>query len=93
MLLALAGAQAAVRYAAWAADARSTDAAVVAAVAKASACDAAFGIAAETIQIHGGTGFTWSHDAHWFFKRAKAAQLMFGTSDQHHAEIANQIGI
>lgn len=34
--------------------------------------------AAENIQIHGGVGFTWDHDAHIYLKRAKATSLLLG---------------
>ena len=35
-------------------------------------------MAAENIQIHGGIGFTWEHDAHLYFKRAKSSELFLG---------------
>ena len=44
---------------------------IVAPLAKAYCSDAFFFCASENIQIHGGIGFTWDHDAHLYFKRAK----------------------
>ncbi|GAA2482918.1 hypothetical protein GCM10010393_12040 [Streptomyces gobitricini] len=35
-------------------------------------------VAAQGIQLHGGTGFTWEHGAHLYFKRATADSLLFG---------------
>jgi alkylation response protein AidB-like acyl-CoA dehydrogenase len=55
---------------------------VAAAIAKAYCSEAYFHVAAETIQVHGGIGFTWEHDAHLYFRRAKSSQLMLG--DEHH---------
>ncbi|MFB9073381.1 acyl-CoA dehydrogenase family protein [Citricoccus parietis] len=41
----------------------------------------------ETIQIHGGIGFTWEHPAHLYFRRAKSNEVLFGTPS-HHRELA-----
>ena len=55
----------------------------------ASYCSEAFlAVAEETIQLHGGVGFTWEHPAHLYFKRAKASALMFGDPAVHRARIA-----
>jgi alkylation response protein AidB-like acyl-CoA dehydrogenase len=65
-------------YAARAAAERSPELAVVAPLAKATATDAFTHIAGESIQLHGGIGFTWEHDAHLYFKRAWTTALMHG---------------
>ena len=39
--------------------------------------------AAECIQLHGGIGFTWDHDAHLWYRRAKSSEVLLGTPDQH----------
>ena len=49
-------------------------------LAKATAADAFTYIAGETIQLHGGIGFTWEHDAHLYFKRAWTTALLHGDS-------------
>ena len=67
-------------YAARAAAERATDLPVVAPLAKAVAQDAFTHIAGESIQLHGGIGFTWEHDAHLFFKRAWTTALLHGDS-------------
>jgi alkylation response protein AidB-like acyl-CoA dehydrogenase len=64
-----------------------------AAVAKAYASDRCYRVAADNIQIHGGIGYTWEHDAHLYFRRAKALQLLGGTAPEHRAWIAAQIGL
>ena len=56
----------------------SAEVPVVASLVKAYASDVYFHVAAENIQIHGGIGFTWEHDAHLYFKRAKASELFLG---------------
>src|SRR5262249_45601314 len=49
-----------------------------AAIAKSYCSEAYFRAAADTIQIHGGMGFTWEHPAHLYFKRARASSVLFG---------------
>jgi alkylation response protein AidB-like acyl-CoA dehydrogenase len=58
------------------------------ALAKAACSDTALKAAQETIQLHGGIGFTWEHPAHLFLKRAKADSIGFGTADAHRAALA-----
>ena len=64
-----------------------------AALAKATCSEAYFRAAAETIQIHGGMGFTWEHPAHLYFKRAKASDLLFGDAVHHREVLAGLVGI
>ena len=47
-------------------------------MAKSAASDAASFAADRTIQLHGGIGFTWEHDAHLYFKRAMHGQVLYG---------------
>jgi alkylation response protein AidB-like acyl-CoA dehydrogenase len=49
--------------------------------------------AGENIQIHGGVGFTWEHDAHLYYKRAKTSQLMFGDPAYHREVLADRLGL
>jgi alkylation response protein AidB-like acyl-CoA dehydrogenase len=82
-------ARAAARYAAGQLAAGSgTEAALAVALAKAACSDAALKAAQETIQLHGGIGFTWEHPAHLYLKRAKADSLALGTADAHRASLA-----
>jgi alkylation response protein AidB-like acyl-CoA dehydrogenase len=80
-------------YAGWAAAEDNDELPVVAPLAKAYCSDAYFHVAAETIQVHGGIGFTWEHDAHLYFKRAKTDQLLFGDSAQWRAKLADRVGL
>ncbi|MFI6872454.1 acyl-CoA dehydrogenase [Streptomyces sp. NPDC050400] len=57
--------------------------ALVAALAAGAALDAAYGCAKDCIQILGGTGFTWEHDAHLHLRRAVVARQLLGAGDAH----------
>ena len=93
MLLLIESARSAVYAAACAACEDSHDAALLASVAKAYTNDACRFVAGETIQVHGGMGFTWEHDAHLYFKRAKADEFSFGDAAYHRARVAELIGL
>ncbi|MFC9338436.1 acyl-CoA dehydrogenase [Streptomyces sp. NPDC057020] len=59
---------------------------LTAALAAATALDTAFGCAKDCIQILGGTGFTWEHDAHLLLRRALVARQLLGTGDRHRLD-------
>ena len=71
-------AQAALLDAARAADERPGDFARAAAVARVSVSEAYVAAATATIQLHGGIGFTWEHDAHLYYKNAISQNALFG---------------
>jgi alkylation response protein AidB-like acyl-CoA dehydrogenase len=57
-------------------------------------CSRAFTHAAkECIQIHGGIGYTWEHDAHLYLRRAKSSELLFGPPGRQRARLAELAGI
>lgn len=93
MLLEVESARSAVQFAASAAAEDSPELPMIASLAKAYCSDAYFNAAAESIQIHGGIGFTWEHDAHLYFKRAKSSQLFLGDSSYHRERLVQRIGI
>ncbi len=93
LLLEVESLRSAVGYAAAAVAEDSTEVPVVAALVKALASDTYFHVAAENIQIHGGIGFTWEHDAHLYFKRAKASELFLGDATYHRERLATRIGV
>jgi alkylation response protein AidB-like acyl-CoA dehydrogenase len=76
-----------------AAEAGDDELAVAARMAKAYCSEAYFHAAAETIQIHGGMGFTWEHPAHLYFKRAKSSAMLFGEPLHHRERLAQQLGL
>jgi acyl-CoA dehydrogenase len=93
MMVDIEGAKSAVYYAAWAVSNDAADAETAAAVAKAAASDAYRRIAADGIQVHGGIGFTWEHDMHLYFKRAKSSEFTFGDASFNREIVAQLIGL
>lgn len=84
------------RSVAWHAAATLNDpaeAAIAVPLAKSVCSDAAIKVTGDTIQVLGGIGFTWEHDAHLYFKRAKSASLLFGTVETHRDRLAEAIGV
>ncbi|MBM3673724.1 MAG: acyl-CoA dehydrogenase [Actinobacteria bacterium] len=93
MLLEVESAKSAAYYASWCAAEDNDELPVVASLAKAYCSDAYFHSAAENIQIHGGIGFTWEHNAHLYFKRAKSSEILLGDATYHRELLAQRIGI
>ena len=93
MLMEVESARSAAYYAGWVAAEDSDELPVVASLAKSYCSEAYFHAAAESIQIHGGIGFTWEHPAHLYFKRAKSSELLFGDASYHRGLLAQRIGI
>jgi alkylation response protein AidB-like acyl-CoA dehydrogenase len=92
MLVAVESAKSAAYHAGWAVAGGGDDLAIAVPLAK-SFCSEAYAMCAgENIQIHGGIGFTWEHDAHLYFKRAKTDELLFGTPAEHRARLADALG-
>lgn len=93
MLVEVESAKSAAYYAGWAAREDNEELPITAPLAKAYCSEAYFHCAAENIQIHGGIGFTWEHDAHLYFKRAKSSELMLGDPSYHRELLAQRIGL
>ncbi|MEO3825192.1 acyl-CoA dehydrogenase family protein [Actinomadura sp. B10D3] len=93
MFVLVESARSAVLNAAAAADESPGELPAAAALAKAYCSDAYFRTAGEAIQLHGGIGFTWEHDAHLYFKRAQGSRQLFGAPDRHRERLAALAGI
>ncbi len=78
-------------YAAWASSEDDAELPLAASVAKAWCGEAFTRVAANGIQVHGGIGFTWEHDMHLYFKRAKVNELLFGDTTYHREIVARLI--
>jgi alkylation response protein AidB-like acyl-CoA dehydrogenase len=78
-----------VRYASAALAEGAGDAAEAARVAAAYCGEAFRRIAVETVQVHGGVGFTWEHDTHLYYRRAWSAGQLLGGVDEHYLAIAD----
>ena len=93
MMLETEGARAATLYAAWAADHEPESLPLGASMAKAYAADAGWRVTAASLQVHGGIGFTWEHDLHWFLKRARTNGALFGSAREHRDRVAELAGL
>jgi len=91
MLLETENSRSAVYGAAWAADAEPESLPLAASMAKAYASDAGWRVPDASIQVHGGIGFTWEHDLHFFLKRGKANAATFGTASWHRERVADLV--
>ena len=69
-----------------------TESAIAVPLARSVCSDAYIQVAGDTIQVLGGIGFTWEHDAHLYFKRAKSTSLLFGSVDHYRDRLAEAVG-
>jgi alkylation response protein AidB-like acyl-CoA dehydrogenase len=86
-------ARAASRYAASCLAADTSEFPVAVRVAAAYCGSAYRWVATENIQVHGGIGFTWEHDAHLHYRRSWASETLLGNTDQHYLAIADRLGL
>ena len=93
MVVALELARSAVDYATRALDAHADDATTASTIALAQCAEASLMITGESIQIFGGIGFTWEHDAHLYFKRARADGSLIGTVEEHRERMLRSLGV
>jgi alkylation response protein AidB-like acyl-CoA dehydrogenase len=80
-------------YAAWALDEGVTEGPLAVSMAKAYVSDAYRRVASAGIQLHGGIGFTWEHDLHLYFKRAKGSEFTFGDATYHRERVAQLVNL
>ena len=93
MMIDVEGARSAAYYASWAVSNEVAEAPLAAALAKAAASDAFRRVSADGIQLHGGIGFTWDHDLHLYFKRAKSSEFTFGDANWNRELVAQGINL
>ena len=91
MLLMTESARSAVYYAAWQMGNDPDQAALAVSMAKAYASDGYREVGNLAVQVHGGIGFTWDENVHFYYKRAKASELMFGDATYHRERVANLV--
>jgi alkylation response protein AidB-like acyl-CoA dehydrogenase len=80
-------------YAAWALDEGVAEGPLAASMAKAYVSDAFRRVSSAGIQLHGGIGFTWEHDLHLYFKRAKGSEFTFGDATYHRERVAQLVSL
>jgi alkylation response protein AidB-like acyl-CoA dehydrogenase len=93
MMIAVEAARSGVYWAACVAAEDGPDFSVASSLAKCTASEAFFRCAAESIQIHGGVGFTWEYDVHLYFKRARASESLLGDPAWHRERVARHLGL
>jgi alkylation response protein AidB-like acyl-CoA dehydrogenase len=93
MLMLAESSKSATYYAAWAVEADAPDRSLASSMAKAYVSDAYRKIAGDGIQVHGGIGFTWEHDMHLYFKRAKASEVTLGDATYHRELVAQALDL
>lgn len=93
MLVAVESSRSAVWHAAWVADHAPDEVAEAASLAKAWVSDAYLHASGENIQVHGGIGFTWEHEAHLYFKRARSSATLLGDGAHHRDRFAALLGL
>lgn len=84
-------AKSAVYYAAWAVDRDVPEGSRAASMAKAYCSDMYMRVTGDGIQVHGGIGFTWDHNMHLYFKRAKSSEILLGDATWHRERTASLI--
>jgi alkylation response protein AidB-like acyl-CoA dehydrogenase len=92
MLVAVESARSAAYHAVSTAVESPDDLPIAAALAKAVAAESFTFVAAQTIQLHGGIGFTWEHDAHLYYRRAHSTALWFGDASTSRELLAQRLG-
>ena len=93
MALEVEGAESIMYYAAWAISENDPNIALAASMAKAWCNETYKHATYDGIQIHGGIGFTWDHDMHLYFKRAKTSEVAFGDVTYHRERVAQILNI
>ena len=91
MMVEIEQARSAVYWAACAIDEGSPDTALALHAAKSFCADTYHMCAGNMIQLHGGIGFTWEHDAHLYFKRARSILSLLGDGQWHREQVASLI--
>jgi alkylation response protein AidB-like acyl-CoA dehydrogenase len=84
-------ARSAAYHAVWALSDASDDPALAASIAQATASAAFVKVATDTIQVHGGIGFTWEHQAHLYLKRATTDAALLGSAEAHRSRVAELV--
>lgn len=91
MYVDLEGMRAATYYAAWAVDVDAEDGSTAASAAKAWCSEAGPRLMANGLQVHGGVGFTWEHDLHFYLKRTEVDARVFGDDAYHRDRLVSEL--
>jgi alkylation response protein AidB-like acyl-CoA dehydrogenase len=78
-------------HAVWALTEGSDDAELSTSIAQAVCSAALSHVATDAIQVHGGIGFTWEHQAHLYYKRAATNAVLLGSAEEHRDRVATMV--
>src|SRR3954454_15159663 len=93
MLIETESARSTAYWAAWCAGAEPETLSLASSMAKAYASDTGWNVTASALQVHGGIGFTWEHDLHFFLKRARSDGQLYGSARDHRDRVAELSGL
>lgn len=91
MLVDIEASRSATYFGAWSVEHGEQDAPLHASVAKFVSGDGASRVAEGALSLHGAVGFTWEHDLHFFYKRAKVNLSLFGSPGRHRQLIGDAL--
>ncbi len=92
LLMAVEAARSASYYAGWVAAEQREELAQVAPLAKAQASESFWELARANIQLHGGIGFTYEHEAHYYYRRATSSRALLGGTAEHRELLLQALG-
>lgn len=93
LLMAVEGSRSAAYYAGWVASEQRDELAAIAPLAKAQACEALWETARANIQLHGGIGFTYEHEAHYYYRRATSNRVLLGDTAFNREMLLQGLGV
>lgn len=92
LLMAVEAARSAAYYAGWVAAEERDELSQVAPLAKAQASESFWEVARANIQLHGGIGFTYEHEAHYYYRRATSSRALLGDTSFNRELLLQALG-
>lgn len=93
LLMSVEGSRSAAYYAGWVAAEQRDELPAIAPLAKAQACEALWDSARANIQLHGGIGFTYEHEAHYYYRRATTNRVLLGDTAFNREMLLQGLGV
>lgn len=93
LLMAVEAARSASYYAGWVAAEQRDELPEIAPLAKAQACESFWDVARANIQLHGGIGFTYEHEAHYYYRRATSSRALLGGTNFNRELLLEGLGV
>jgi alkylation response protein AidB-like acyl-CoA dehydrogenase len=93
LLMAVEGSRSAAYYAGWVAAEQREELPAIGPLAKAQVCEAFWDVAKANIQLHGGIGFTYEHEAHYYYRRATSSRVLLGDTSFNREMLLQGLGV